>query len=401
MAEEKKPKIDLKARLGKKDAGATPAPAPAAAPSAGGLPPPDVGTPVAPPTPRPTPGLPVPPGIPVGPAPAFDASNPLAAAVAPRPAPAPAHPPQQMSTRIEVDEMAVQEAAKKARRGGFVIAAIGSILFAGVGFVGGQSYQQGADRQKAHVDAQELKAAIDKSRGELDSIAQKVDAGRALLTAKDPKDRKFPDTLDDELTTIIVEFDGTMLAGRRFSGFPQDVSKNLFDYVALVAALNDHKTALKNLLTKLEKPLKESLAASASGTHAVQQIVLLGGPVGKDNGGNYVGNLATLAPPLSFTGDHPDIKDDFKATFQGNNITVSPYKGGNLDKPAAVYVVGPSFDAVCPSDTKSQAAQLGFKLQDILTEIKGEGPAPEGQVVDSKPGLIERADTLSKALEKI
>ena len=84
MAEEKKPKIDLKARLGKKDAGATPAPAPAAAPSAGGLPPPDVGTPVAPPTPRPTPGLPVPPGIPVGPAPAFDASNPLAAAVVSR-----------------------------------------------------------------------------------------------------------------------------------------------------------------------------------------------------------------------------------------------------------------------------------------------------------------------------
>ena len=57
---------------------------------------------------------------------------------------------------------------------------------------------------------------------------------------------------------------------------------------------------------------------------------------------------------------------------------------------------------MCPADTKSQAAQLGFKLNDMLTEINGEGPAPEGTVAeDKKPGLKELAERLTKGLEKI
>src|SRR6187401_735575 len=110
MAEEKKPKIDLKARLGK---GAATPPPPQATP--GGIPLPVVQTPgtASPPASNPATGggRPVPPGIPVGPPPAFgkapmvaiDPSNPLAAAATPYRAPTPpppAAPPQPQ--RIEV-----------------------------------------------------------------------------------------------------------------------------------------------------------------------------------------------------------------------------------------------------------------------------------------------------------
>ncbi len=342
----------------------------------------------------------MPPGIKVGPAPMLDPSNPLAAAMAPKPVPSVRAPVQPQ--RIEVDEIAVHEASKKARNRGFALTFIAAVLFAGVGFVGGQASQQGADRTKGHDDAQALKVDIDKAKTQLDALAKKVEDGRTLLTAKEAKDRKFPETLDDDLGGLIVDFDGGKLAYRRFSGMGADVSKMLFDFVAGVAALNDHKTALKNLLTRLKKPLKEQLAANAAGTHAISHIVLLGGPNGRDNGNNFVGSIAPLSPPLTFTGDNPLIKDDYKATFQGQNISVGRYKSGSLDAPAAVYISPGSFDAVCPSETKSQSAQLAFKLSDILTEINGDGPAPEGVVQDDKkPGLKELADKLSKGLEKI
>ena len=60
-----------------------------------------------------------------------------------------------------------------------------------------------------------------------------------------------------------------------------------------------------------------------------------------------------------------------------------------------------SFEAACPSETKSQAAQLGFKLSDLINEINGEGPADPNMAADTKPGLVEQADRLMKALEKI
>src|SRR6185295_8820861 len=143
MAEEKK-KIDLKARLGKGAPTPTPAPvgaAPAAVTSQPAAPPPGVSGP----------GLPVPPGVPVGAA--IDPSNPLAAVVAPRPmAAAPAQ-----AQRIEVDEVAVQQAAAGARKTGMVFALVALLLGAGVGFVGGQAKEAGDGSKQARNDAKELK----------------------------------------------------------------------------------------------------------------------------------------------------------------------------------------------------------------------------------------------------
>ena len=120
MAEDKKPKIDLKARLGKSPTAQAPATGLGGAPSSGRSAP----TPVPPGTGS---VVPVPPGVPVGPpspfgiAPpkhhgAIDPSNPLAAVAAPYRAPAPQATIVQPQ-RIEVDEVAVHEARKGARDG--------------------------------------------------------------------------------------------------------------------------------------------------------------------------------------------------------------------------------------------------------------------------------------------
>jgi hypothetical protein len=331
--------------------------------------------------------------VPVG-SPAIDPTNPLAAVVAPRPMSAPAAHAQ----RIEVDDMAVQQAAKGARKTGMIFALVALALGVGAGFIGGQASKEGAGATQARNDAKELKTAVDGSKTKVEDMAAKLEAGAKQLQAKEG--RAFPKDLANQLGAINVDFDGTKLAGRRFAGFPPDTSGQLFDYVTNVSALNTHKTAIKNLLTKLEKPITEQITAASSGQRSVQYVVLLGGTSGKDSGGNYVANIAQLVPVLSFSGDAPAIPNDIKANFAGQNVGVTKYKGGAINEPSAIYVFPPSFDAVCPSETKSAIAQLAIKLGDLINEIRGE-PKTEENEAYRKPGLLEQADTLSKGLEKV
>ena len=412
MADEKKPKIDLKARLGKAAGGATPPP-PGVAPSSG-MPMPATssapGAPVmAPPAassgglPPPNVGIPVPPGVPIG-APPLDPSNPLAAAMAPqRQSLSPQMPAQPQ--RIEVDEMGIQEATRKTRRTGFVFAFIALLMGVGGGFVGGQAQEAGSNRSRAKQDAADLKKDVDAAGVKLEDVAKKLEAGRDMLAPKDPKaPRAFPKELSKQLAEINVDFDGGKLAGRRFSGFPQDTSKDLFDFVTSVQALNDHKTAVKNLLSKLEKPLTEQMAASAAGTTTVQYMVLVGGPNGADPSGNYFGILSPINPPIVVSKDKIEIPAELKGSVGGQGVGVPKYTGGDLKKPGALYLAPGSIEASFPSDTKSAAAQLGIKLSDLIHELRGDEAAPKGDadmVVDVKPGLIERGTKLSKGLDKV
>jgi hypothetical protein len=402
MAEEKKPKIDLKARLGKgaaKDAG-TPPPPPVEGSS------PVVPPPVAPSAPISsapaiTPGLPVPPGIPVGPPPALDASNPLARAAGLVPTSAPASVAPAAPARIEIDETAVHAAASKARRTGAIIAVVTMIIGVGVGWVAGGASEQANARTASHNDAQDLKKNVDSAKVKLEDLAKKLEDGQAALSGKAGAPT-FPKDLANQLGGVNVDFEGSQLAGRRFMGFPKDTTANLVEFITGVQALNEHKNAVKNMLTKLEKPLTEQFAAAQSGQRTIQHVVLLGGPTGKDPAGNYVANLALLSPPITFTGDKPEIPAELKAVFGGQNVGVSRFKGGPIGEPAAIYVTPGSFNAVCPSETKSAAAQLAVKLGELIRDIRGEKTDPNAALVeDKKPGLLERAETLSKALEKI
>jgi hypothetical protein len=350
------------------------------------------------------PGIPAPPGIPVGPpgpfaaasqpAGALDPGNPLAAVAVPyRPPPsAPVAPPA--PARIEVDEVAVQEARKKAAKTGMVIAFLLGLAGIGVGFVAGGAHEQSNARDKSKHDAADLATDLGKAKETLSKLAEKMDEGRTQLGA-----HKFPDQLGKDLGGLNVSFDGTELAGRRFSGFPQDTTAMLVDFITSVQALNDRKDIISGLLAKLQKPLTEQWSAPAG-----QQSITLVAAVSKDPAGNPSAILAPLTAPITFSKEDVKLPGDF--TFSdplgGGNAKAPRYTGGDILKnPAAIPVVPKTFEKVCPSETAGASAQLAAQIGGFVREIKGEGQANAEIVTDTKAGLLERADKLITALQKI
>lgn len=407
MSEEKKPKIDLKARLGKMGVGGqTPPP-----PGAGGLPaPPGVGSvppamltpggsvPVPPPAmassaPRglsgPIPGpVPPPPGMPMA-----AASSPFAPQPPPV-APAPPAPPPQPQ-RIEVDELTVLEARKGAKRQGLVIGAVLAVFTLGIGYVAGGASEKGDARTKSRVDAKDLAADVNKAKDSLKTLADKLDAARNKLV----KDRQFPAELAKELGGINVDFDGGKLAGRRFSGFSQDVTFSLVEFITNVQGVNDRKAVIIGLLNKLQKPLTEQFAAPADQRKLVHVVV-----IDKDSQGNAYGLLAPLSPALTLNPQKPALPDKFTFTKPGSNSNaeLARYKGGDaLKDPTAIYLQPASFDKVCPSETAGQAAQLAAQMGNFLREINGDKVQQGGPEIDTKPGMIERAQKLADGLTKV
>ena len=400
MAEEKKPKIDLKARLGK---------------SAGTPPPPQAGIPVpaipssgaasAPGSSRAVGGgLPMPPGIPVGPPPAFgkpshaalDPSNPLTAAATPyRPSVSPPQAPPQPQ-RIEVDELAVHEARKGARKVGFTAGMVVAVVLGAVGYIAGGAIETNKGRQKSVEAAKSLAVDVSKSRDQLKLIADKVEAGKtSLLVGK-----KFPDALAKELGGINVDFDGNKLAGVRFSGFTQETTSTLIEYITQVQALNDRKTAIVGLLARLQKPITEQLGAGQ--TTKIQYVVFFGR---QDPSRNPFAMLAPLSKPNEAPNPTQiNLPAEFSAVdpLTRQNISAPKYTTGNLDKASAVYVLPKSIEAACPSETAGSIAQLGNQLSRVLTDIRGEQAAAGGDVVtETKAGLTERADKLVTNLNRV
>ncbi|HEY6459459.1 MAG TPA: hypothetical protein VIY73_04885, partial [Polyangiaceae bacterium] len=227
MADDKKPKIDLKSRLQRMGGPAAGPPVPTAPPARPSAPPqmmrsgPPGLTPVPPPSVPPPSGIPRPMmGGPSGSA--LDPNNPLAAVAQPFKAQAQAtHPPvMAQPQRIEVDEGAVQTARSGARKQMAVVAVILAAVVGGIGWVGGGASQQGTDRSKSINDAHELAGDLMKAKTTIDQIKDKVTAGGKSLVG----DRKYPVDLAKDLAGMHVDFAGDKLFGRRFAGVPADTT---------------------------------------------------------------------------------------------------------------------------------------------------------------------------------
>jgi hypothetical protein len=290
----------------------------------------------------------------------------------------------------------VQEARKGARKQGLMAGLVAAAVLGAIGYIAGGAMETNKGRQKSVGDAKSLATDVAKSRDQLKTIADKVEAGKNSLL----KDKKFPDTLAKELGGINVDFDGNKLAGVRFSGFPQETTSTLIEYITLVQTLNDRKTAIIGLLTRLQKPITEQLTAGQS--TKIGYVVLFGK---QDPSRNPFALLAPLQKPIE--APNPTaiaLPAEFTATdpLTRQNLSVPKYTKGDLDKPSAVYVLPKSIEAACPSETSGSIAQLGSQLSRVLTDIRGETAAPGGDVVtESKPGLTDRADKLVTSLNRV
>lgn len=403
MADDKKPKIDLKARLGKQGASNAPAPAltpvpPGVMPQTSSQPPMGVGAGSAPPAAMPLPGVPVgPPPRFAGQQAALDPSNPLAAVASPyRPPTAQSAPPIAVAQRIEMDEGLVHEARRGALKRGVMIGVVLAAMAGVVGFAAGGAIEQGKAREKSKGDAASLSADLTKAKDTLTKLADKMDEGVKTLGSN-----KFPDKLAGDLGGLNVAFDGSELAGRRFSGFPQDTTSMLVDFISSAQALNDKKELIQGLLTKLQKPMTEQMNAPA-GSGSINLVAA----VMKDSSGNFFAQLAPLTAPVNFTSSS-NITWPPQFTFSdpgggGSNATAPRYTGGDISKvAAAIPVANKSFDKVCPSEAAGGVVQLRVQIAGFIRDIRGEGPAAQDVVTDAKAGLLERADKLQLGLSKV
>ena len=389
MAEEKKPKIDLKTRL-QKMGGAAPMPT---GPSGGPLPMPGSSSR---PGAIPPPAIPPPVGLYSNAPPALDPNHPLAAVVKPfsaAPPPTRAAEPQ----RIEVDEAAVHHARSGVRKQMLAIMGFACIVFAVIGWVGGGASAKGAGRDMAKVHAKELQTDVNKAKDSLAQLADKLEAGRATLMGK-----KYPDTLSKDLAAINVDFDGDKLGGRRFDGFGKETTKELIDFVTSVQAVNDKKKFVMGLLTKLQKPITEELKAAEAGSVTYAWVAV----VDRDRAGEGV-YLAPLQPAFVPTKEKPNLPEklSFLNPRTGNgNVEMPHYVGGDVKEkaPIAMHVNPASWERACPSGEKGQIAQLVRQLVSLKDDVrrdKTQQPA-EGVIDEPKPDLIDRAQKLGDDLGK-
>jgi hypothetical protein len=324
----------------------------------------------------------------------LDPNNPLAAVAqpfTPSRAPAAALPQAQ---RIEVDEDAVRQARGRAFKAGLTAGIVVAVMAGGAAWMGGVASSQGAAHAQSVRDAHDLGADLLKARDSLTAVQQKVQEGGKSLIA----DRKYPTDLSKQLSGLVVDFGGDKLFGRRFSGIPSDTTRQLFDFITRVQALNDKKDLIIGLLTKLQKPVTEELSRPA-GQLPISYVVVLD----KDTANMGV-FLAPLATPIL-----PDAKEGVP-----NELTfVNPRGSGNVKLPrlqseripkdgAASTIVPNTFEKVCPAKTHGQIAQLVSSMNSLVDDIQGQKGSEGGDAVtEAKAGLAEVAGKLADQLTKV
>jgi hypothetical protein len=395
-AEEKKPRIDLKARLGKAQGGAGGAPVIPATPgprttssvippmTLGSSPPPAIGSAAPPPMPGAFGGA-APSGMPVGvPAPPFGGSRAADPFGTPVAVSAVSRPPT--TFKIELDEETVRAAQKGGKRAG-ILGTIALILGLGVGFVVGERYTDSKGGNIAVQGAQELVGDIEKSQAKIKELSERI--GGAV---KDLKEKKFPESFSGDLGGLAIPFGADKLAGRNIGRFDSRTLQMLFSYTNDVEALNDRKDALRNLFTGQKKLIIDSLGAASSAKVGWSVFIQ------KSPAHGPIAVLAAINPADSFGYKESNWPNRFKISTGREFVDTERFNGGDVTSSEKKIVT-------VPLDPDSVATAFP---NDILSRITGELAKTEGVLVgsgspggDDETGVIKKGDQLLTALKKI
>lgn len=372
MAEEKKPKIDLKARLGKKTlvGGA----APSAVPPPVGIPKP-VGVP-APPFAAPSSPSHKPP-------PRVDASDPYAAIEADQ-APVRAEP---QAIKVEMSEEVVA-AQKKGKLRLVVIGIVGAAVGGLLGFTIGDRLASSAGAKAAIEDAARLAKEIDDANAQANELADVLQAAGTKLGSN-----KFPAEEVTKLGELRINFSGANLAGSNIGRFKPQLVTQLVEYSSRTQEANEQKETLQAILGGSKKVITELLAEKTD--PKVRWSVYMG------NGAR--GPWAVMQPlPAAFAVNEKDKKDyawpkEFEIKDNGKTFKLKRYTGGDPTKgggePQIIPVDPGSQGDVCPNDTMVKLRREVSNMQEIL---KGKNTGE-----DDKPGLIQTGDALVEQLKAI
>jgi hypothetical protein len=387
----KKPKIDLKARLGKTTQmglappgglaplpgppGMTPPPDSGPGPGSGSVPAPPASRPSnMPGSVRPPVGIAPPPGISAGvPLPVFAQQQRPAPRSEPKPSAA------QQTIKVELGEE-IHEERKKARNRAMLAAVGGAVVGIVIGYVTGDSRSTG-ERSKttarnAGAVEKEVKAASDKLK-ELDT---------RITEASDKLSKKeFPNELSGLLAGLVVPFEVTNLD----KPVPQKLTRPVATFYAQVENINRERESLKKLADFAKDPVTRAYKEETAPMANFSVIF-------RTDGKNVVADLVPNPTPFAWKGDQP-----------GSYKVSKPEGARTADKDAKHYVKGdlPGNDLTAiPVDPKSmtnlapELALLG-RLQkavyDMHADLQGKGDDP-----NAPPGLLKAADDLDNELRK-
>lgn len=387
----KKPKIDLKARLGK-GGGAAGAPAPIPAPSVGSVPPPAavpppaLGTPI--PIPMPTasqPGAPMMPGL------GMPFAQPSRPAPAPPPAPVSA---AQQTIKVEVGEEVHEERRKASKRTG-LYAGIAVVVGMAVGFgIGGLKKDHDYDYAAiagAGLLEKDVKAATEK----VVELKEKLQGGEDKL-----RNKEYPDDLVSALSAINVPFAIDNLQHKQVGNLKSSLQQSLFAYVMAVEDVNKAKDKLRNLLGAPDVKKAVTKAWTEEKEPLFNYAVMLS----SDN----KGMVATLVPTKD---PFPEGKD-WPANVSVMIVQQSQQGAKQVEKKATRWekgdpsrLISGTDPVVVPVDPDSTAAftsqeiirKLAIGIRDIRVTLEGDASDPTNE----KAGLQKAGEDLANELHKV
>jgi hypothetical protein len=263
MADEekkRKPKIDLKARLGKTMAASGGAAVPLPTPGTGSTPPPASGPVLAGGVPGPPGGMNKSAGI--APPPGLSPGIPLPpfATAAPKRKAEPKPVAQAQTIKVEIGEEVVAE-RRKASKKTAVFAVIAALIGIGVGFTAGGAKQRGDDAKITISGAQDLAAEVKASNERMQELDLVLDDAIQVLGNK-----KYPTELAGKLAELNIPFDATNLQGKRFGALPGKLPVLIVQYTTGVEELNRKREALRNVVGAIQKQIETAWAEETAPT---------------------------------------------------------------------------------------------------------------------------------------
>jgi hypothetical protein len=362
-----KPKIDLKARLGKKTV---------STPAAASVPPPMAAIPRPPQAaqiPRTPSGVPIP-QFGQQAAPRVDPTDPYASMTS---SVAPSRP---AAIRIEVGGEEVREAARRGRSKVLVLALITAIIGGFIGFTFGGGAERGKGAEAAVAGAKELLKIIDDSNKQITELADVIKSARSKLLQKGV----YPQEEVAKLAALNIAFKSSDLADKGVGRFKRDTLTMLIDYTAAVEALNDQKQSLHLFLGS--QRLKDFVAEQKA--PKVSWIGYMGG----GPGGPWIA-LEQISTPFPAAGG--TWPSEIEVMDGKNKVKVKRYTSGDPagSDPPFIPVNPQTQGGVCPSDIVGSLISQMIKMEQVLR-----GDSTPG--VD-KTGLIEKGTKLVDNLKKI
>ncbi|MBN2197127.1 MAG: hypothetical protein JW751_30255 [Polyangiaceae bacterium] len=370
MAEDKKPKIDLKSRLGTRSVATQGGPA------------------VPPPVGIPKPALPGM-GSRRPPPPKVDASDPYSS-ISASDVPAAKAEPQAIKIEMSAEVVAAQ---KRSRSLTYILIAVAAVVGGLLGFAFGD---RSAGLKSAHAaveGAKELVTDVDKANAVVTQLADTLKAAMESL-----RDNKYPDAQVKQLGEINIPFDGGTLAGKGMGRFNAKTQGMLIQYASRAQEANDAKEKLQMLLSYSKKELAGVLEQQNEETRKVQwSVYVVGGAAGP---WAVMQPIETKQQFLVAKKGDTNYKwpEELKINDGGKEVPLKRYTSGDPtgNAPKIIPVDPTTHNAVCSNST---VGALSREVLRVETALRGEkDPANPGE---EKQGLLELGDLLLEELRKI